>query len=261
MPPATLLAIYGSLFVAGLASSMHCVGMCGPILAGFSVAFQRAKLTVGGREISAAPPRFPLWLDFTAYHAGRIWTYAMLGLGAGWLGQSIRDGSAYLGWQRPASIAIAAVVVTTGLLMLGLVPLPRWTRVAGNCGSLANLPLLAPLLQGRGFIPRLLLGAVMGLLPCGLVYAMLAVVATLPHPLLSGVGMVIFGLGTLPALTAVLLAVRIIPPSARLLGTRAAAVVIVAVGALMLGRAVWVTPDAGCPACDTKHDTAQISFP
>ncbi|MCE9592351.1 MAG: sulfite exporter TauE/SafE family protein [Planctomycetes bacterium] len=45
----------------------------------------------------------------------------------------------------------------------------------------------------------------MGLLPCGLVYAMLAVVATLPHPLLSASGMVVFGLGTLPALIAVLL--------------------------------------------------------
>ena len=36
------LAVYGSLLVAGLAGSLHCIGMCGPILLSFSQVFDSA---------------------------------------------------------------------------------------------------------------------------------------------------------------------------------------------------------------------------
>jgi hypothetical protein len=48
----------------------------------------------------------------------------------------------------------------------------------------------------------LMLGAVWGWLPCGLVYAALAMAMTQPAPLLAGSAMLAFGLGTLPAVLA-----------------------------------------------------------
>lgn len=231
--PLSTLAIYGSLLLAGLAGSLHCVGMCGPILLAFSRVFDPA-----GRR--------PLVSDFFWYHTGRLWTYALLGFVAGWLGHGLRNGSALLGWQRPLAFSLAVGVVLSGLLLAGLLPGVRVDALVGDC-ALARFrerPWFRALLAAPGPLPRLLLGAAMGLLPCGLVYAMLVVVAALPGPLASAGGMLAFGLGTLPALSAVLLAGRLIPRALRVHGTRVAAFVLVAVGCFMLARTLLVSPGA-----------------
>ncbi len=84
----------------------------------------------------------------------------------------------------------------------------------------------------------------MGLLPCGMVYAMLLVTSTLASPLHSALGMVCFGAGTLPALSAVVLGSRAAPAWLRARGTRIAAGLLVAMGVFMLARALLVTPGA-----------------
>ena len=61
--------------------------------------------------------------------------------------------------------------------------------------------------------------------------------------------MLVFGLGTLPALSALLLAGRSAPAWLRLHGSRLVGVALIAVGCLMLARALVVSPEAGCPAC------------
>ena len=60
-------AIAGTLLFAGLAGSLHCVGMCGPILLSFSRVFDGTALAADGKARSGS-----LMLDFGAYHAGRI---------------------------------------------------------------------------------------------------------------------------------------------------------------------------------------------
>ena len=80
----------------------------------------------------------------------------------------------------------------------------------------------------------------MGLLPCGLVYTVLLIAATLPTPLYSAAGMVCFGAGTLPALSAVVLAGRLAPRWLRLHGTRLAALMLVGIGLFMLARSLLI---------------------
>jgi len=113
----SLFTIYSGLFVTGLLSSLHCIGMCGPILVGFSQAFKRASLTIEGRACTAGAA----W-DLAWYHAGRIWTYAVLGFIAGLLGQTMHHGSAWMGWQRAAGISIALGVIVSGIFLLGMIP-------------------------------------------------------------------------------------------------------------------------------------------
>jgi len=236
---AAQFTVYGTLLVAGLAGSLHCIGMCGPILLSFSQLFDDAARTRG--ETASR-------LDFVWYHMGRIWTYGVLGFLAGWAGKGLRETSHYLGWQRPLSIFIGVVVILTGVLLLGLIPGLKLDRFWSGCG-------------GPGWISRVLLGATMGLLPCGLVYAMLAVVATLPGPFHAALGMLIFGLGTLPSLSAVLLAGRALPARLRLHGTRIAAVALILVGCWMTARSLIVEPDAGCPlhsAVQTRGESAPL---
>lgn len=241
-----VLAIYGSLLMAGLAGSLHCIGMCGPIVAGFAQVFNRATLTVNNQPIDnqstqkflPTAARFPLLLDFTCYHTGRIWTYAMLGFAAGWLGQAARHHSSYLGWQQPLGIVICGLIILSGVILLGVLPIGKMDALLAGCGvdRLTKQNWLTKLTHSHGWVARLLLGVVMGLLPCGMVYAVLIVAAALPTPLHSAAGMVVFGLGTVPSLTSVLVAHRVLPRKLRANGTRLVAVVIILAGAWMMIR-------------------------
>ncbi len=254
----TLLTLYSSLLIAGLAASLHCIGMCGPILLGFAEVFDRATLTIDGRSVTddRTPPQRRSWLwDFGCYHAGRIWTYALLGFCAGLLGQGIRDRGAYLGLQFPLAIAGCAAVIAGGVLLLGVLPTGKIGTWLAGCGTgaLTKKTWLAKLAHQRGWVARLLLGVVMGLLPCGMVYAVLLVVVAMPTPLHSAVGMVMFGFGTLPSLTGVLLAHRVVPRRFRAQGSRWVAVVIIAAGSWMMARTWLALPashqDHPFPAC------------
>ena len=248
----TILTIYGGLFLTGLAMSLHCIGMCGPILAGFSQAFTRAELTVEGEAVGRR--RSIAW-SFLWYHTGRLWTYALLGLIAGLAGDALRHSAALLGWHRAAGAVIGIVVMLSGLMLLGVVPgvkadgfleksaLRKWSGARW----------LTALLSARGAAPRLLLGAVMGFLPCGLVYAMLAVVAALPTPWHAAVGMIVFGLGTLPSLTLALLAGELVPARWRRYGSQVAAVLILLAGAWMTARSLWVHEHTHQPHARPGH--------
>lgn len=223
-------ALLASLFLTGLAGSLHCVGMCGPILLGF------LGSGIGKRSR----------LDFVYYHAGRLWTYGLLGFLAGWAGSRLHQESAVLGWQRPLSVVAAVLVIAGGAVALGWIPGLRLDlSPPGGClPSAAGRPWLGVLVHEPRRLARLLLGAVMGLLPCGLVYTAVLVAATLPNPLYSAGGMMLFGLGTLPALSAVAFGSWLAPRWLRSGGTRIAAVVLIGTGLFMLARALWVSPAA-----------------
>ena len=256
-----LLTLYFSLLATGLAGSLHCIGMCGPILLGFAEIFDRTSLTVRGRRVDERRDLgrwHGLIRDFACYHIGRVWTYGVLGFFAGILGQKVRTSGEILGWQGSMAVVLSVAVMVTGVMLLGLVPTGKIGAWLNGCGihRLTRQGWIAALTRSRGVVARLLLGAVMGLLPCGLVYAVLLVAATLPNPLHSAVGMVVFGLGTLPSLSGVLLARRVIPPGLRAHGTRLAAVFVILTGAVMLGRTLVATPqyngdDVVLPTCHT----------
>jgi len=240
-------AIYGSLLLAGLAGSLHCIGMCGPILAAFSQVF------AGARPEHEA--RFALLGDFVFYHAGRIWTYGLLGIVVGLAGHGLRASGAMAGLQRGTSLAFAVAIILSGLVLGGIVPSPKLERVIGACGAgkLRGRSWFATLVRTPGATARLLLGALLGLLPCGLVYTALVLASTLPSPAQAALGMIVFGLGTVPSLSAVLLLGRVVPVWLRVHGTRIVGLALVVIGCLMLARALVVTPEGpGCPGCEPR---------
>ena len=178
------LWVIPSMLLAGLAGSVvHCVGMCGPFVLG-QAADGMARLPAG-RMCEAARLRSGLLLP---YHAGRIATYAALGAAVGALGSLALP--AFLPAGLLALAGVLFLVLGLGRAWPGLRP----TR--GNGGGIATLAGAARRLGG------LPLGLALGLLPCGMVYAALAAAASL-GPLLGAVGMIAFGLGTVPALVVV----------------------------------------------------------
>lgn len=170
-------------FLLGLAGSLHCVGMCGPIVLALPL---------------PAAARRQVAMQATSYHAGRILTYAALGLGFGLLGK----GLALAGLQKTASIAAGALMLFAALFMT------RWERLltSGRIGSSFTQPLqqrLGRLLRHRPTGASFAVGLLNGLLPCGMVYLALAGAIASTDATQGALFMAAFGLGTAPLMIGV----------------------------------------------------------
>jgi len=172
-------------FLAGLAGSFHCIGMCGGIVAALAIA--------GESQTFGARLRAQL-----GYNLGRISTYALLGALAGWIGSSLN-----LMALRPVSswcfIGANLLVILVGLSSaLGLNRL-NLASLEGRGARFFALP-VRRLLSGNSPKNCFPLGLMLGLLPCGLVYAPLMVAAATCGPGLGAATMAALGLGTIPVL-------------------------------------------------------------
>lgn len=206
------------------AASVHCLGMCG----GFVLALAMRD----GR----GPRRWRLLADHALLHLGKATTYVFLGALAGALGGRL-VGSAALSWSgKVLAVAAAVLLALAGLTLLGL----RRSRPGAWTTRLASLwqRLLGPLLAERPAGAPLVVGLVMGSLPCPLVYAGLAAAAASGS---AARGAAILGgvaLGTVPALAAVALVGVSLSEGARRGLARAAGVLLLAMAVVTLVRGV-----------------------
>jgi sulfite exporter TauE/SafE len=213
-----------AMLLFGLASGLHCVGMCGGIV----VAFSTPRVV----PIAPAPRAAPEWRRQLAFNAGRIATYALAGAAAGALG-----GAAAL-MQEALTVQIALFVLAQGVLILaGLYLLgagrvlarletlgaPLWRRVQPAAARLAGAP---------GARAAALAGMLWGLLPCAMVYAALATATLAGGPARGALAMLAFGAGTLPWLLGAGALLAPLRAGAALSRLRAAA------GVLVLGMGV-----------------------
>lgn len=167
-------------FILGLSGAGHCLGMCGGIA---------AALNLGG----ARSPGITL-----AYHTGRITSYTLLGALLGLAAASFDIGVWTIGLRYLA-----------GLLLIGMgLYIANWWRgmaLLERVGSRVWQPvqrLSSKLLPLRRWPQGFALGLCWGLMPCGLIYSSLAWAATAQHATTSALMMLLFGLGTLPAMLA-----------------------------------------------------------
>ncbi len=198
--------------VLGFAGSVHCAAMCGPLV------LLVAKTRRG--------PGHSL-----AYHAGRITTYAGIGFLFGALGHSL----AWAGWQRGLSI-FAGVAILAGLFLSSAAMLK--TPVVQLVTQLKSN--FSRLLERSGLTAQFGLGAINGLLPCGLVYAAAAGAAATGNPLAGAGYMTVFGLGTLPMLLGIVVAGERLPFAARLYRLMPVAVTLVAVLLILRGLGLGI---------------------
>lgn len=225
--------------VLGFAGSLHCVGMCGPI-----------AVACGRRTHGHGRWAIPL------YHAGRIACYACLGAVMGLLGNTV----AIFGLGRGLSI-------TTGVIVLTILVLPKALRYRlqsrlglGHIGRYINA-YCRPLINTQRRWTPLAFGFLNGLLPCGLVYLALGAAATSQTMLTGALYMGLFGLGTVPALVAVVLSVaRIQTPFSsisiyRLCGVVLAGLLIMrgmALGIPLVSPAITSTENSCCTATSER---------
>jgi sulfite exporter TauE/SafE len=180
-----LVALNG--LALGLASTLHCAGMCGAISCSLLLAQERSR----ARSAQAA---------FALTHLGRIMAYAAAGALIGTIGAPA------IGWlDREAAFrllqwAAAASLIWIGMSTAGLLPsltiLDRsFAVVAGGVGRMPSSS------TPRHALP-LIAGMAWGLMPCAMVYAALFTAMLTGSGSGGALSMASFGIGTLPGLIA-----------------------------------------------------------
>lgn len=166
-------------FLMGLTGSLHCAGMCGPI-----VWVMPFGLLQGGRK----------WLGIGLYHAARISVYAAMAL----LLHSFK-GLFVPAWQQYISIALGVMLLLAGIVSFMpnsrlKISLPWAGWVKKHLGSFIGDPSMFSLFMA---------GMLNGLLPCGLEYMALSATVAAPTAMDSALLMYAFGAGTVPMMVAV----------------------------------------------------------
>lgn len=169
-------------FTVGILGGAHCFGMCGGIVGALSM---------------TGKPRFSLHL---AYNLGRITAYALAGAVAGALGA----GGMAVAAQQPARIALlvfaSLMLLAMGLYLMGATRALIWIEKPGRRLWQHIQPFSQHFLPVKGFRQAFPLGLILGWLPCGLVYSVLATALGAGSPQAGALTMLAFGLGTLPNL-------------------------------------------------------------
>lgn len=207
--------LYSALFF-GLVSSLHCIGMCGPI----------AMMLPVDKNNSAKKV-----IQIMIYHMGRLTSYASLGLIFGILGK----GFYMAGIQQQLSIVV-------GLLMIIIAIVPERVFMKYNF-SKPVYKLISKVKTSLGSqfkrkTPDALftIGVLNGFLPCGLVYAALFGAIAMSSLTLSISYMLLYGLGTIPMMSFVVLISNIFSISLRTKMQKLIPVVAVFIGILFIIR-------------------------
>lgn len=175
-----------AMVFAGLGGSFtHCLTMCSAFVLG---------------QAPGVATRSPMARLLLPYHMGRITTYAVLG------GIAAASFHLIVGWSgfvmlRHLILGLVACIFLTvfadRLLQRLGIRLPFRLALPGPASCAFRQ--IGQLGSATG-LRRYGLGLSLGLLPCPLVFAALMAVAVTGSPLIAAIGMMAFGIGTMPAL-------------------------------------------------------------
>ncbi|WP_238710172.1 sulfite exporter TauE/SafE family protein [Oceanipulchritudo coccoides] len=167
-------------FIAGMVTSLHCAGMCGPLAC----------------YIAPKPGSASSFATVASlYQIGRLISYTLIGGLAGGLGMVA------LGWVDIYQHSLSRFLPWL-LVMFFLLVAFRIDKYFPKPAFLT--PLLMRLQQRAQALPRPLSGLLVGiltpLLPCGPLYAVFGLALMTQSPIRGAEFLLLFGLGTLPLL-------------------------------------------------------------
>ncbi len=173
-------------FIAGLIGSAHCVAMCGGIVG----VLARAQ----SKRSKVSPSH---WIY---YHGGRIFSYSIAGLVAGFAGGQVYNLFPISRASELGTMISGAFVILLGLYVAG------WRQGLGifeKWGASVWRKLsryLLKIIPSQAIGHSLFAGMLWGWLPCGLVYSVLVLTVASGSGLSGALIMLCFGIGTLPML-------------------------------------------------------------
>ena len=213
VPQAESGAAYSALFLIGLFTGVHCIGMCGGIM---------LTQSGGGDRHGAAA-------SAALYNAGRVISYTVMGAVFGALGNVISYDSAFKSMLFTLS---GAAVVLVGLRMWGV---PFLRRLRAQLSPPCALP---SGVKRRVFGRPLAVGLATGLMPCGALSAMWLLSAFAGSAAKGMLSMLVFALGTVPAMLAFGSLGALIPKRYNKYMLKASTVLIVALGIVLMMKGI-----------------------
>ena len=214
-----LIPLLFSALILGLLGGGHCLGMCGDLMGALTLAIPREQRTRRLRLLMA-------------YNLGRIISYAIAGFFSGMVGWAVANSPGATTMRVVAALLLIAMGLYLAGWWSGLTHIERLGR-----GLWRHLQPVATRLLPISSIPRaLLLGALWGWLPCGLVYSTLLWAASQGNAIDSALLMLAFGLGTWPVLLATGLAAERTTALLRKRSVRATG------GVLVIVFGIWTLP-------------------
>jgi hypothetical protein len=215
-------------FIVGLIGSLHCLGMCGPLIVAYSL-----HLSGTGAVPARAGFRAGVW-HHIFFHTGRLATYGFLGaLGAGLF--YVADLTVFFKQFRGGGTLTGGVLmIALGLVLLKVLPAPGFLSTFIGAGGFSKVLSPAVMLQAKGSISKVGLGVATGFLPCGLSWAMIVKAAATQHIPLGFLTMIAFGLGTVPVLFLTGMSASFISIRVRLMGERVAALSVILMGLILV---------------------------
>ncbi len=200
----------------GLIGSLHCMGMCGPIVVALPLKKHNLLTKISGAIL---------------YNSGRVITYSLLGVVFGLLGRGIH----LAGFQQWTSILLGVILIISVLFPLVF----REKITIGNLlsGFASRLIIrLKKLFADRSYFSLVMIGLLNGLLPCGLVYVAIAGAINSGTVLSGALFMAFFGIGTIPLLLLATLASDAIGQQLRLRVQKIVPVFVFMLGVLFILR-------------------------
>ena len=229
-----------SAFIFGLISSFHCVGMCGPI----------AMMLPVDRNNEAKKVT-----QIITYHIGKLTAYGILGLIFGLLGRSF-----YLaGMQQQLSIIVGVLMIVVALVPEKIFAKYNFSKPVYKIISKVKSS-LGQQFKNKSYKSLFTIGLLNGFLPCGMVYVAIFGAIAMQSVSLGVLYMLLFGIGTIPMLTAVIYISNVLSFSFRGTLQKIIPVVAVVIGMLFIIRglgldipylspsnmSLFVQPEANC---------------
>ncbi len=182
--------IFISVFLMGLLGGVHCLSMCGGVVAILSAGLDP--------QVRANPKKVVLF--HLNYNFGRILSYMLMGAIFGLIGTLLVQTLQMNVFDKILRIFSGVLMVMVGLYIgswsssiqiLEKLGAKLWTKLQ---------PLTQRFLPIRNFRSAFFTGLLWGGIPCGLVYGALSFAVLSGSMLEGGLIMLVFGLGTLPSL-------------------------------------------------------------
>ena len=202
-------------FSLGLVGSLHCIGMCGPLALAIP---------------SKAGTRWKFILERIVINLGKACTYAIMGAALGLIGKNL-----LMGVQQNISILLGAFILFSFAIPFSFKSKLQKYSPLEFVYTFVKLK-FSLFLTKRGMFALFILGMLNGLLPCGLVYTALLGATAVADLWQSALFMLMFGVGTAPALITVSLAGKLLSIKFRSLFSKAIPVFSIVLAVILILR-------------------------
>lgn len=172
----------------GLASTLHCVGMCGGIMGALTFGLPEEVRNNKSRQLAY----------ITTYNLGRITSYTLAGVIAGLISATLVSTLSIENGHLILRTLAATILIIFGLHLAGLFPKMQVLESLGAIVWRRLQPLTKSFFPVQTLWRAFCFGLIWGWLPCGLVYSALLWASSSGDPISGGIYMFAFGLGTLP---------------------------------------------------------------